>query len=813
MRNLKKTLCLVLALVFVLGLCTVGAADIAFTDEKDIQYKEAVEFMAGLGILKGYDDGSFKPNGTLTRAEAAKIISYVALGAEVESWPTTQVFDDVPASHWAARYVSYCSTKGIINGVGNNKFDPNGQVTLVAVMKMLLAACGYNAKGEFTGAGWDINVFNLASQIKLIQGVKAADWYAGATREETAQLAYNTLMTIVQVTYSNNTNSYVPVTINGSSNVTLGESSWGIRTDIGVVIANRSSSLTAKGTILAGTGRIMKYYVTEEDDNPNMLGHQVRITYRLENEGGSEVAKAYFIEDKCTEVKGADAVRAYDADTVYCFNAGQLVNSPIPTGTARTTAPGTFVLNEDNRVVAYKTTGYFVSYVTVNYWTQQATVFDPTINQNIAVQLPAGAVNGDLVTVYHVGDVYTAKLCAKQSYVQITSMDRDSVTKMITYNYGAIVPSQASTVYLPMNITRLDGTYQQLQLKYTYTLWFDDQGGCIGFSDASGSGTPVSADTYCLFDAVRVDTDRWGEPVYYAQVIMGDGTVKSLPISQATYASGLVNTVYKLTLYGSQYLFTPADATEMSFESYSANDGFTDYSGATFIQYSGTKSSLTAAPTAKRPKANSAVYILYSTERSVGIYMRRVKSVWFQTAASSDTPVSSNNIIYTTGAVQSGGLINGSPVYYYEGYMNGAPMTDLVTSTAPAPGFYYAGKNVSTSLYTLNAVPNGDGSKTGVRTFTLVNNTDQTVTYDSGIGNGVLYLRDSAGNMRTMSLAGVAVIPVGEAAYSMYPINSVSALQNAVVGNQKVTVTLVEVVSGSNHSVGGNAIYVTAISQ
>ena len=73
MRNLKKTLCLVLALVFVLGLCTVGAANVAFDDAEDITYTTAVKAMAGLGIIEGYPDGTFKPAQNVTRAEAAKV--------------------------------------------------------------------------------------------------------------------------------------------------------------------------------------------------------------------------------------------------------------------------------------------------------------------------------------------------------------------------------------------------------------------------------------------------------------------------------------------------------------------------------------------------------------------------------------------------------------------------------------------------------------------------------------------------------------------------------------------------------------------
>ena len=158
MRNLKKTLCLVLALVFVLGLCTVGAVDekVVFSDAEQIQYVNQVKAMTGLGILVGYPDGSFKPAQNVTRAEAAKIISYVMVGTdEVEKWPAKQVFDDVPADHWAAKYITFCEYNNVINGYGNGKFGPNDPVTKAQLAKMLLAACGYGQKDEFIGDGWD----------------------------------------------------------------------------------------------------------------------------------------------------------------------------------------------------------------------------------------------------------------------------------------------------------------------------------------------------------------------------------------------------------------------------------------------------------------------------------------------------------------------------------------------------------------------------------------------------------------------------------------------------------------------------------
>ena len=49
-------------------------AGAAFTDQADIKASEAVDTLVALGVVNGYDDGSFKPNGTVTRAEMAKMI-------------------------------------------------------------------------------------------------------------------------------------------------------------------------------------------------------------------------------------------------------------------------------------------------------------------------------------------------------------------------------------------------------------------------------------------------------------------------------------------------------------------------------------------------------------------------------------------------------------------------------------------------------------------------------------------------------------------------------------------------------------------
>ena len=197
MRTLKKTLALVLVVAMVLSFGIIGAsAD--FTDVKaDNDYKEAIDVLVGIGVINGMDNGKFEPDGSLTRAQAAKIIAYLMLGAtnaENMSNAAAQKFDDVPTSHWAAGYIEYAANLGIINGVGDNKFDPEASLSTAAFSKMLLCALGYQAGAEnLIGETWVINVATLA----VSAGISDSDIPVSAsrtiTRAEACQLAFLTL--------------------------------------------------------------------------------------------------------------------------------------------------------------------------------------------------------------------------------------------------------------------------------------------------------------------------------------------------------------------------------------------------------------------------------------------------------------------------------------------------------------------------------------------------------------------------------------------------------------------------------------------
>ncbi|GBF35354.1 hypothetical protein DCCM_4477 [Desulfocucumis palustris] len=86
-----------------------------------------INYLANKGLVKGYPDGTFRPNEGLTRAEAAAMLTY-ALGLAGEA-PWTAGFTDVPSGHWAAKSIWLAYNAGIIKGYPDGTFRPEAELT------------------------------------------------------------------------------------------------------------------------------------------------------------------------------------------------------------------------------------------------------------------------------------------------------------------------------------------------------------------------------------------------------------------------------------------------------------------------------------------------------------------------------------------------------------------------------------------------------------------------------------------------------------------------------------------------------------
>lgn len=112
---------------------SMGDMATSFTDVKSGEwYAKAINTLASRGILGGYEDGTFKPSANITRAEFAAIASrFDDLSSGTAS------FKDVPSTHWAYSYIVSAATKGWITGYEDGTFKPEANITRAEVVTLV----------------------------------------------------------------------------------------------------------------------------------------------------------------------------------------------------------------------------------------------------------------------------------------------------------------------------------------------------------------------------------------------------------------------------------------------------------------------------------------------------------------------------------------------------------------------------------------------------------------------------------------------------------------------------------------------------
>ncbi|MCI1589183.1 S-layer homology domain-containing protein [Heyndrickxia oleronia] len=133
------------------------AAEKKLTDVKEgSYYAEAVNALAEAGVIKGYEDGTFRPNNQVTRAEVAKIIA-VQLGLDTENAGTANYSD--AKGHWAntGGYLAAVAKAGIMKGDGNGTFRPNAPLTRAEMASIVVRAYDLQAKEGFESQFKDLN--------------------------------------------------------------------------------------------------------------------------------------------------------------------------------------------------------------------------------------------------------------------------------------------------------------------------------------------------------------------------------------------------------------------------------------------------------------------------------------------------------------------------------------------------------------------------------------------------------------------------------------------------------------------------------
>ncbi len=194
---MKKIIAMLTTFVMLASTICNTAVFAAFSDVDDSNpYRRAITTLSTLSVIDGYDDGTFKPDGTITRAEFTKLIVFM-LGFQ-DFTHTENDFTDVADTHWAKNYIQTAYGLGIISGMGDGTFAPDAPVTYEQALKMVVCTLGYEHFAQAIATpqpegSWADGYIKQANSLDITKGVMNAAYTAGASRGVIAQVLYNSL--------------------------------------------------------------------------------------------------------------------------------------------------------------------------------------------------------------------------------------------------------------------------------------------------------------------------------------------------------------------------------------------------------------------------------------------------------------------------------------------------------------------------------------------------------------------------------------------------------------------------------------------
>ena len=192
MRNLKRALSLTLASVMLLGMMVMGTSAAGYPDVDDADNVEAIEVLQAVKVMQGDENGNFRPDDSVSRAEMAVVMANL-LDLDYQYYEAACPFTDVPA--WARGYVGACYANGIVSGYSANTYGANDGVTAVQAASMMMRALGYFQYASDYADGFELSTVRQGTRIGIFSGVGSTAADKAMTRNQVAQMALNALET------------------------------------------------------------------------------------------------------------------------------------------------------------------------------------------------------------------------------------------------------------------------------------------------------------------------------------------------------------------------------------------------------------------------------------------------------------------------------------------------------------------------------------------------------------------------------------------------------------------------------------------
>ena len=566
---MKKLLAMVLALVMTLSLAV--SANAAFKDDKSISddYAESVAVLNGMGVFKGYEDGSFKPEGNITRAEVATIVyriytADVAKNDKSGLYATYNKFSDMAGAGWAQGYIGYCANASLVKGYPDGTFKPSGKVTGYEVLAMILRAVGYDKNNEFSGADWALHVAQTAQQLGVLDNVaKTTDLNAPASRELVAELLFQGIQK-AQVTYT---------------------PAFGYVTD--KVISTKTNSLGEKNFKLASAadtdkwGRPATKWTYTTGDKATTFVEKPDLTYTkavtecdVAHDAGLKVDTAYTLY-----------VNGQKQATTYTVNLTDTVT--------KMGAQGRLVEVYDNTIVMIDTFLAKVTYVAPAAYDAQghlrteATIkLDVYATKGSTAATPLTLTNGEDAYPYAVGDYVLLNAFTNAA----NSATESGSIKTGADKYGEVVSKATSidgaqsVIYYNAKQHNVEGTVYDDAVKFYFDnavastnkfTWFFDQ-----YNNLIGNVEIAAATSYGVINSIWwAGNATDGSGVAKANVTYMDGTTAVVDLSKMTYVDTAVQTGKVTHSTGIQNKVMKVDGDYFYVDSYINTNAVCDVNG------------------------------------------------------------------------------------------------------------------------------------------------------------------------------------------------------------------------------------------
>ncbi|MET3507418.1 S-layer homology domain-containing protein [Halalkalibacter oceani] len=166
---------------------------------------DSIAYLVEKGAIEGRPDGTFDPNASITRAEAAKILA-ITLGLDVDSSASTNFSD--AANHWGSAYIAAIQEQapGVIDGYTDGTFRPNRTITRQEMAKMIVTAYDLEADPDvnidFTdNNSWGAEYVDVLASLGIVEGVRAGQFQpqGNVTRAQTPVFVHRTEVPEVRV--------------------------------------------------------------------------------------------------------------------------------------------------------------------------------------------------------------------------------------------------------------------------------------------------------------------------------------------------------------------------------------------------------------------------------------------------------------------------------------------------------------------------------------------------------------------------------------------------------------------------------------